>query len=128
MGWRYLVLTLGAITFLMFLSRYFLFKFHESPKFLVSRGRQEEAVRAVQGIAYRNKKKTWLTVEVLNEIGGYPEEVERQALTYKEIIARSFSRFSYQQVAPLFGSKKLGITSMSSPSIFPFHGNRFLRD
>lgn len=112
MGWRYLVLTLGAITMVMFLSRFLLFTLYESPKFLVSRGRQDEAVVAVQGIAHKNKRTTWLTEEVLNEVGGYTESAESEALSYKEVISRSFSRFSYEQVAPLFSSKRIGISSM----------------
>jgi hypothetical protein len=97
-GWRYLVLTLGAITFVMFLCRFFFFTLYESPKFLVSRGRQDEAVAAVQGIAYKNRTTTWLTEEILNEIGGYPEENKKQSLSSIEIIKRSFERFSVQQV------------------------------
>lgn len=112
-GWRYLVLTLGAITFAMFICRFALFTLYESPKFLVSRGRQDEAVASVQGIARKNKSKTWLTEDILNEIGGYPEENEKQGLSYGDIFKRSMERFSYQQVAPLFASKRLGFSSMS---------------
>lgn len=111
-GWRYLVLSLGAITFAMFLCRFLLFTLYESPKFLVSRGRQDEAVAAVQGIAHQNKTTTWLTEEILNEIGGYPEEDQKQALSYSEIVKRSLERFSYQQVAPLFANKRLALSSM----------------
>lgn len=116
------MLTLGAITFVMFLSRFFLFTLYESPKFLVSRGRQTEAVAAVQGIAYRNKTTTWLTEEVLNEVGGYPEDSPKQGLSYTEIIARNLSRFSYGQVAPLFSTKRLGITSMFDMTRTKRHG------
>lgn len=110
-GWRYLVLTLGAVTFCMFLCRFFLFTFYESPKFLVSRGRQDEAVAAVQGIAHKNRTTTWLTVELLNELGGVAEESQSEKLPVLEIVKRSLSRFSLQQVAPLFGSKRLGFSS-----------------
>ncbi|ODM18872.1 hypothetical protein SI65_05489 [Aspergillus cristatus] len=112
MGWRYLVLTLGAITFVMFLGRFFLFHLYESPKFLLSRGRQDEAVAAVQGIAYRNKKTTWLTVDVLNEIGGHQEEVESPKLSYAEILKRTISKFSFQRIAPLFATKRLGLCTI----------------
>jgi hypothetical protein len=61
MGWRYLVLTLGALTLVMFICRFFLFHLFESPMFLLSRGRQAEAVAVVHGIAYHNKSQTWLT-------------------------------------------------------------------
>jgi hypothetical protein len=111
-GWRYLVLTLGAITFAMFLCRFLLFTLYESPKFLVSRGRQTEAVAAVQGIAHKNKTTTWLTEEILNEIGGYPEEAkEKQSLSTTEIIGRSLERFSVQQIKPLFRTKRLAVSS-----------------
>ncbi|KAF9884040.1 hypothetical protein FE257_002378 [Aspergillus nanangensis] len=111
MGWRYLVLTLGALTFVMFICRFFLFHLYESPKFLLSRGRQDEAVVAVQGIAYKNRSKTWLTTEILNEVGGYPEEVPKQTLTSREIITRYLSKFSLQRIRPLFATKQLGITT-----------------
>lgn len=117
-GWRYLVLSLGAITFCMFLCRFFLFTLYESPKFLVSRGRQDEAVAAVQGIAHKNKTTTWLTEEILNEIGGYPEETEKQSLSTIEIIQRSLERFSVQQIKPLFRTKKLGISSMCHANLY----------
>lgn len=111
MGWRYLVLTLGAITFVMFLCRFFLFHLYESPKFLLSRGRQDEAVAAVHGIAYKNKTTTWLTVDVLNEIGGRPEETESPKLSYMEIVKRTISKFSFRRIAPLFATKRLGFCS-----------------
>lgn len=123
-GWRYLVITLGAVTFGMFICRFFLFTMYESPKFLVSRGRQEEAVASVHGIARKNKSKTWLTEEILNEIGGYPEEDQRQSLSYGDTFKRSLERFSYQQVLPLFASKRLGFSSMSLlPSAVPAAAN-----
>lgn len=122
MGWRYLILTLGAITFSMFLFRFFLFHLYESPKFLLSRGRQDEAVAAVQGIAYKNKTTTWLTIEVLNEICGRTEEVSTEKLSYVEIIKRTISKFSFQRISPLFATWKLGVSSMPSP---PCHHHFF---
>lgn len=113
MGWRYLTITLGAITFVMFICRFFLFHLYESPKFLLSRGRQEAAVTTVHALAHHNNKKTWLTVEILNEIGGHPEEVVDLKLSTGEIIKRQLSKFSGERIAPLFGERKLAITSMS---------------
>ncbi|KAL2845930.1 major facilitator superfamily domain-containing protein [Aspergillus pseudoustus] len=117
-GWRYLVLSLGAVTFAMFICR-FCFTYYESPKFLISRGRQEEAVAAVQGMARKNRTTTWLTVEVLNEVGGYPagSDGSAAAALAKETSAlsavkRSLERFSLQQVAPLFATKKLGLSTV----------------
>lgn len=112
MGWRYLTLTLGALTFVMFICRFFLFHLYESPKFLLSRGRQDEAVAAVQAIAEKNKSKTWLTEEILNEIGGYPDAKEEHALPIMGIIKRSVSKFSLQRVKPLFANKRMGVTTV----------------
>ncbi|KAL3492661.1 major facilitator superfamily domain-containing protein [Aspergillus germanicus] len=113
MGWRYLVITLGAITFVMFICRFFLFHLYESPKFLLSRGRQDDAVAAVHGIAYKNHVKTWLTVEILNEIGGYPEEsTNTQSLSNKQIVQRYMSKFSLDRIRGLFATKKLGISTV----------------
>lgn len=112
MGWRYLVLTLGAITFLMFICRFFLFHLFESPKFLLSRGRQAEAVAVIHGIAYHNKATTWLTEDILNAIGGDPEVTEDAKLSTMQILQRSLQKFSTQRISPLFSNKKLGLTTV----------------
>ncbi|KAF7712448.1 MFS-type transporter [Penicillium ucsense] len=111
-GWRYLILTLGAITFCMFISRFFFFHLYESPKYLLSRGRQEEAVASVHGIAYKNKTQTWLTNGILNEIGGYAEAQETQKLTVSQIVQRFFSKFSMHRIRALFVNKRLGVETV----------------
>lgn len=111
MGWRYFTFTLGAITFLMFVARFFLFHLYESPKFLLARGRQAAAVATIHGMAHRNGRKTWLTEEILNEIGGDPEIVVSGKLSTSEIVKRKMATFSTKRIMPLFATKKLGITS-----------------
>lgn len=54
-GWRYYLFTLGAITIGIFLARFLVFKFHESPAYLINCGRDEEALEVVQKIAKTNK-------------------------------------------------------------------------
>ncbi|KAL2842620.1 major facilitator superfamily domain-containing protein [Aspergillus pseudodeflectus] len=113
-GWRYLVLSLGAVTFTMWICRFFFFTYFESPKFLVSRGRDDEAVAAVQGIARKNRTTTWLTVEVLNEVGGLPAEdvAHAKETSAFSAVRRSLQRFSLQQIRPLFATKKLGLSTV----------------
>jgi MFS family permease len=110
-GWRYFVYTMGAMTFVMFLSRFLLFHLYESPKFLLSRGRQAEAVAVVHGMAHKNRTTTWLTEDILNEIGGHPEKDERGTLTTAEIIKRKMATFSGDRIGPLFHDRKLGMTT-----------------
>ncbi|KAL1974364.1 hypothetical protein VTN31DRAFT_4568 [Thermomyces dupontii] len=112
MGWRYLNISMGAITLVMFACRFFLFHLYESPKFLLSRGRQKEAVRTVHAIAYKNKTKTWLTEEILNEIGGYPEEVGDATLSNVEIVKRALSKFGASRIGPLFAGWRLAVTTV----------------
>ncbi|OAK99711.1 MFS general substrate transporter [Phaeosphaeriaceae sp. SRC1lsM3a] len=112
MGWRYLILTLGAITFAMFVARFFFFHLYESPKFLLSRGRQAEAVATVYGIASYNNTTTWLTEELLNYVGGDAEVTgEDTKLSTFQIVKRSLSRFSMKRFGALFKDKKIGVTT-----------------
>ncbi|WVQ93697.1 hypothetical protein IAU59_000774 [Kwoniella sp. CBS 9459] len=55
MGWRYEVIILGLMTLLVFFLRFFVFTFHESPKFLLSKGREAEAIEVLHKIAKFNK-------------------------------------------------------------------------
>ncbi|UZJ56407.1 hypothetical protein CBS101457_005727 [Exobasidium rhododendri] len=53
-GWRYTFYTLGATTFVLFILRFVVFQLPESPKFLISKGRDAEAVLTMKEIARRN--------------------------------------------------------------------------
>ncbi|KAB8446227.1 hypothetical protein FH972_025209 [Carpinus fangiana] len=112
MGWRYFTFTLGGITFLQWIARFVVFQMFESPKFLLSRGRQAEAVAVVHGLAYKNRTTTWLTVDILNDVGGDPEaQGEGAKLSVVDIVKRSLSKFSADRIGPLFGNWKLGLTT-----------------
>ncbi|KAI5244490.1 MFS general substrate transporter [Aureobasidium subglaciale] len=63
MGWRYLMFTLGAITLFIFFLRFVVFRFQESPKFLIYRGQDEKAVQVLQHIAKYNKRESALTLD-----------------------------------------------------------------
>lgn len=70
MGWRYLLFTLGGITLAVFCLRFFVFRFRESPKYLISKGQDEKAIQVVQHIAKTNGKECHLslaTFEALKE-------------------------------------------------------------
>lgn len=98
------------MTFVMFICRFFLFRMYESPKFLLSRGRQMEAVAVIHGIAHHNKAKTWLTEDILNGIGGHPE-AQSTTLSAAEIAKQKTGKFSWKVVSPLFRGWRLGVTT-----------------
>lgn len=110
-GWRHFVMTIGIITFVMFLVRFFLFHMFESPKYLLSRGRQAEAVAVVQGIALKNRRKTWLTEEILDAVVDDPAPRVRRGLSTKNIIKNKLASFSAERIRPLFSSRKLALTT-----------------
>ncbi len=112
MGWRYFILTIAAFTFVMFIIRFFLFHLYESPKYLLSRGRQDEAIAVVHGIAHKNKAKTWLTSEILDKVGGNSEVVKEEKLSNADIIKRSLGKFSTDRIGPLFRGKRLAIATV----------------
>ncbi|TFK55265.1 MFS general substrate transporter [Heliocybe sulcata] len=79
MGWRYSVYTLGGITLLCFFLRFVLFDFQESPKYLLSKGRDEEAVAVVRQIAAINGTTSPLTIEDLQAVQGKEDNAANQA-------------------------------------------------
>lgn len=69
MGWRYLVIVLGAVTLFIFFIRFFIFTFHESPKFLLSQGKEAEVIEVLHKIAKFNMcEPPALTLEHFAEI------------------------------------------------------------
>jgi hypothetical protein len=105
MGWRYLVIILGAMTLTIFFLRYFVFKFHESPKFLLSRGKEQEAIDVLHKIAKFNKQAPpILTVEMFQEIDRQAAEAAgvplhaiqaRDAGTAKNVFKTFFHSFKH---------------------------------
>jgi MFS family permease len=69
MGWRYEFIVLGCMTLLIFVLRYFMFTFHENPKFLLGKGREQEAIDVLHAIAKFNEAPPpTLTIEHFREI------------------------------------------------------------
>ncbi|WPG99482.1 MFS general substrate transporter [Acrodontium crateriforme] len=61
MGWRYLMFAIGAITLGIFILRFVVFNFQESPKFLVFRGKDDKAIEVLEHIAHVNKRRCGVT-------------------------------------------------------------------
>lgn len=106
-----------------------MFHLFESPKYLLSRGRQAEAVAVVHGLAQRNGAKTWLTEAVLdavvNEVGASGTGAAAAAaarshgggggsvptLSTKSVLQARFDKFSAARLRPLFSSRRLGLAT-----------------
>ncbi|OAA69624.1 sugar transporter [Cordyceps fumosorosea ARSEF 2679] len=118
-GWRYFIVTIGIATFAMFIVRFFVFHLLESPKFLLNKGRQNEAVAVIHGLAYRNGCKTWLTSEILDEVAaedyqhgeGSSTQQEFNTAPTKTLLTTKLKGFSADRIRPLFQNKTLGLAT-----------------
>ena len=68
MGWRYMLFTLGAICLLIFFMRFVVFRFQESPKYLLYRGKDEKAVKVLHHIAQFNGRESAITMDVFSAL------------------------------------------------------------
>lgn len=117
-GWRYFIVSIGLVTFAMFVIRFFIFRLFESPKFLLNQGRQDEAVAVVHGIAHKNHVKTWLTSDILDQVAaeeyntsapsGPPLTVQRES---NNALMEKLKSFSGKRLEPLFQAKTLGMAT-----------------
>lgn len=107
---RYLMITLGVLALSFALIRILVFKMPESPKYLLSKGRDAEAVESVNYVARRNKRPEPLTLSMLQaidaQLGITPDEQGR-LLSRKEIIKENLSDFKTTNYKSLFATKKL---------------------
>ncbi|KAL2687264.1 hypothetical protein Neosp_004818 [[Neocosmospora] mangrovei] len=118
-GWRYFLVTIGVITFAMFVVRFFIFHLFESPKFLLNKGRQHEAVAVIHGLAYRNGTKTWLTSDLLDQVAledddeGIPRVTEqrRPKQSAADALKEKLRSISGERLRPLFKNKTLGLAT-----------------
>ncbi|KAJ4515481.1 hypothetical protein HRR90_007966 [Exophiala dermatitidis] len=60
--------TIGAITVAVFVLRVVVFRFKESPKYLLYRGKDEQAIEVLQHIARYNKRECHLTLETFTSL------------------------------------------------------------
>ncbi|CAE6438141.1 unnamed protein product [Rhizoctonia solani] len=69
MGWRYYLILMGGLMIVLWILRFFVFTLHESPKYLMGRGKLHEAVAVIHAVAKYNNRDSTLTVEQLEEAG-----------------------------------------------------------
>ncbi|ANB14827.1 hypothetical protein AWJ20_2439 [Sugiyamaella lignohabitans] len=99
MGWRYLYYTVGAFMFVLAVLRVVLIRMVQTPKWLITQERDEEAWEILNKIALKYNRPMSLTLEQLTSVG----RIDRSEMDQ--------SRFSitrmFKHVRGLFVSKKL---------------------
>ncbi|KAJ5723072.1 hypothetical protein N7488_001107 [Penicillium malachiteum] len=112
MGWRYTMITLGGLALAFTLIRTFLFKLPETPRYLLSKARDQDAVDAVNYVARQNGKPEPLTIGMFREIDArlgmvVNEEEAPTRLSVKEIISENMEAFRGEHYRSLFATRKL---------------------
>ena len=119
MGWRYFLVTIGGLTMIMFLVRFVLFTVHESPKFLVGKGRDQDAVRIVHEVARRNGKASNLTLDDLKACE--PEGYEARTDT-AIAVKRRLEQVDFSHISTLFSSRRLALSTGLIMAVWAFIG------
>jgi MFS family permease len=119
MGWRYFMITMGGLTLIMFFIRFVLFTIFESPKYLIGKGRDEDAVRVVHEVARRNGKTSSLSIEDLRacEPEGYVAQTDAIAA-----VKRRLDQVNLDRIKILFHTKKLAISTGLIMTVWAFIG------
>ncbi|KAI1082112.1 MFS general substrate transporter [Whalleya microplaca] len=119
MGWRYFMITMGGLTLIMFVLRFFCFTIFESPKYLMGKGLDDEAVRVVHEVARRNNKASSLTVEDLKacEPDGYEQHVSAS-----DAVKRKLEAVNLTHVRSLFATKKIAYSTAALMLVWAFIG------
>jgi MFS family permease len=99
MGWRYEVIVIGAMTLAVFVLRFFVFTFYESPKFLLSQGREQEAIDVLHKIAkYNRSTPPTLIVEDFREVDraiGISAHEQATGVTIKDSVLGMFKKLGF---------------------------------
>lgn len=119
MGWRYFVIAIGGLTLIMFISRLIFFPIFESPKFLIGKGRDEDAVRVVHEVARRNKATTSLTLNDLKacEPDGYVSRTDAGAA-----VRRRLEKVDLKHVKVLFSTRHMALSTSITMAIWALIG------
>ncbi|KZV93829.1 MFS general substrate transporter [Exidia glandulosa HHB12029] len=110
MGWRYFLFTMGGLMLVLWGIRFFIFKLYESPKYLMGRGKDQQAVDVVRFVAKTNGHETHLSVEDLRSLdgstiaGGDDAALDTSAAA---AVKRKLAAFNSGHVKSLFATRKL---------------------
>ncbi|ETN36238.1 uncharacterized protein HMPREF1541_08515 [Cyphellophora europaea CBS 101466] len=113
MGWRYIMITLGGLALVFAITRIFFFKMPESPRYLLSKGRDAEAVEAVNFVARRNGQPEPLSLAMLVSIDislGLPPNPHaegRPGLSALQRLKENLADFHISNYKDLFATRKL---------------------
>jgi hypothetical protein len=103
---------MGGLMLFLWGIRFFAFKLHESPKYLMGRGRDEKAVEVVHKVAEFNGTTSNLTLEHLQSAGSFVSQAEPILDTSATAaVQRKLAKFDSNHVKSLFATRKLAYST-----------------
>ncbi|CAI7678730.1 unnamed protein product [Penicillium manginii] len=85
MGWRYLFYTCGALVFVLSMARVLVIRFHETPKFLLCQGMDEEVIKTLHDLAQKHNRECDLTLDQLQACGQIHSTHANNKATFAEV-------------------------------------------
>ena len=116
---------------LLWIIRFFIFHLYESPKYLMGRGRDAEAIEALNKVAAYNGSINRLTLEQLQKTGviaGTESEAENGGVVDPSVVAaikRNLEHLKGEHVRSLFITKKLALSTSLLIILWAFIGLAF---
>ncbi|KAF9445454.1 MFS general substrate transporter [Macrolepiota fuliginosa MF-IS2] len=114
-GWRYFLFTMGGLMLVPWAIRFFAFNLYESPKYLMGKGKDEQAVETVHKVAEYNRKESSLSIEDLrrvekeNNVKTSGNKVDHASAA--NVLHRYLSKFDQNHVKPLFATRKIAFST-----------------
>ncbi|KAF9648509.1 MFS general substrate transporter [Thelephora ganbajun] len=130
-GWRYFLYTMGGLMLILWIIRFFVFNLYESPKYLMGRGRDAEAIEVLEKVAAYNGSTNRLTLEQLQKTGviaGTEAEAENGGTVDASIataIRRNLEHLKGEHVRSLFATRKLALSTSLLIVLWAFIGLAF---
>ncbi|KAJ8591671.1 MFS general substrate transporter [Rhizopogon salebrosus TDB-379] len=128
-GWRYFLFTMGGLMMFLWVIRFFVFNLYESPKYLMGRGRDEQAVEIIHKVAAYNGKTSNLTLEDLRGAGKLVDATSDDDVpmdtSMLAAVRRKIGMFSGSHVRPLFATRKMAWSTSILIILWAFIGLAF---
>ncbi|KAF3933337.1 hypothetical protein ABW19_dt0202515 [Dactylella cylindrospora] len=117
-GWRYFVFTMGGLTLILFVIRFFIFNMYESPKYLMGKALDAEAVEVVHKVANYNKFESSLSLDHLEAVDRQynvenPNEAQntQDYTTTSAAVLRYLDKFKADHIRALFKTRQLAYST-----------------
>jgi len=126
-GWRYFQYTMGGFMMILWAIRFFVFKLYESPKYLMGRGRDQDAVDVVHKVARYNGVTSSLGVEELKNIDEAAAKTAEQPQGHHvgSVLQQHLHKFDSNHLYPLFATRKLAYSTSLLIILWAFIGLAF---